>query len=229
MRVPTHTAQAGREGGSGTFLNRLEYSASQPPHLLTQARWSVHRSVQLVRWFRRMRLLRFKGPPAHVSTPFRAGHRPGIRPVIRQPPGGVPGRAVRRFPAAFRPPAFASWAPCPARRDSAPFTVGLPPPVRIPVHLRRTLAGFTRFTRVRPGPGRALSISRGRRCSSAIEISVAAACRLTAAGPYHLGTSTQPEVLVSRDISKSFRIVAPPALPLTCDRHGWDSGPWAFP
>jgi hypothetical protein len=75
MRVPTHTAQAGREGGFRTFLNRLEYSASQPPYLLTQARWSVHRSVQLVRWFRRMRLLRFKGPPAHVSTPFGAGHQ----------------------------------------------------------------------------------------------------------------------------------------------------------
>ncbi len=52
------------------------------------------------------------------------------------------------------------------------------------------------------------SFTRGQRCSSAIEISVAATCRLTTAGPYHPGTSTQPGVFVSRDISKSFLVVA---------------------
>lgn len=55
---------------------------------------SVHRSVQLAPWFWHLRLLRVKGSPVHVSTPFRAGHQarypasypPAIReefPVVR--------------------------------------------------------------------------------------------------------------------------------------------------
>src|SRR6266545_3653001 len=79
-------------------------------------------------------VLRFTGSPVHVSTPFGAGHRPGIRPVIRRPSERSSRCYGLRFPAAFPPPAFASWTPCPARRDSAPLTVGLPPPVHIPAH-----------------------------------------------------------------------------------------------
>ena len=67
----------------------------------------------------------------------------------------------------------------------------------------------TRSTRVRPGPGRALSVPRGRRCSLAIPESVAAACRLTTAGPYHPSTASQPGVFASRGISESFLVVAP--------------------
>ena len=99
--------------------------------------------------------------PAHVSTPSGVpGTRPGIRPVIRQPPGGRPRSCGHRFPAVFRPPAFASWAPCPAG-NSAPITLGLPPP-----HTPTCApgvdpdAGLPRSTRVRPRPGRALSIPR---------------------------------------------------------------------
>ena len=54
------------------------------------------------------------------------------------------------------------------------------------------MAGFTRSARVRPGPGRAPSLPRERRCPLAIELSVAAACRLSAAGSCHPGTATSP-------------------------------------
>ena len=91
---------------------------------------------------------------------------------------------------------------------SAPLTVGLPPCLRIPAPARRTLTGFPRSARMRPGPGRAPSLPRERRCPLAIELSVAAACRLSAAGPCHPGTATQPGMSVSRGISKGFRIVA---------------------
>ena len=134
--------------------------------------------------------LRLKGSPAHVS-PLSAGHPPGIRPVMRRPSGRRSRCCDPRFPAAFRPPAFASWASCPAR-DSAPLTVGLPPSLRIPAPAGRTLTRFPRSARMRPGPGRAPSIPRGRRCSLAVDLSAAAACRLSAAGPWHPGTATQP-------------------------------------
>ena len=107
---------------------------------------------------------------AHLPTsaPLSGpGTRPGIRPVIRDPSGRSPVMRPR-FPAAFRPPAFASWAPCPAR-DSAPLTVGLPQHRAYP-RTARTLAGFPRSARVRPGPGWALSLPRGRRCSPAIAL-----------------------------------------------------------
>ena len=46
-----------------------------------------------------------------VSAPSRPGTRPGIRPVAQD--GRRRGRPrLSRFPAAFRPPAFASWASC---------------------------------------------------------------------------------------------------------------------
>ena len=158
---------------------------------------------------------------AHLSTwaPLSGpGTRPGIRPVIHRPSGRSSRYCGLRFPAAFPPPAFASWTPCPARRSSAPIAVGLPPQARIPAHLPRTLAGFTRFPRVRTGPGRALSLSRGRRCPLAIGISVAAACRLTAVVPIHPGTATQPGMCACRDIGESFLVVAlyrPFPLPVT--------------
>jgi hypothetical protein len=53
------------------------------------------------------------------------------------------------------------------------------------------------------------SLPRERRCPLAIELSVAAARRLTAAGSCHPGTATQPGMSMSRGISKGFRIVAP--------------------
>src|SRR6266700_682705 len=73
-------------------LTCLEYPAPQPPYLLlmtppvhlfpgitvedrARALKSIHRSVQLIPWFWHLLLLRVKGSPAHVGTPFRAGHQ----------------------------------------------------------------------------------------------------------------------------------------------------------
>jgi len=69
-------------------------------------------------------------------------------------------------------------------------------------------ARFPRSARVRTGPGRAPSLPRERRCPLAIELSVAAACRLSAAGSCHPGTATQPGMSMSRGISKGFLAVA---------------------
>jgi hypothetical protein len=177
-----------------------------------------------------MRLLRFRGSPVHVSTPFRAGHQaryPASYPPTLREESRYYGL---RFPAAFRPPAFASWTPLPARRDSAPITVGLPHAPRIPAHVRRTLAGFTRSACMRPGPGWALSLPRGQRCSPTIEQSAVVACRLPTAGPYHPGTAFPTRDVRITKHRREFPGSRPiPALPRTCGRHGWDSGPWAFP
>ena len=173
----------------------------------------------------------FPRPTCPRQHPFQ-GRAPG--PVSGQLSTDHPGRGPRyydlRFPAAFRPPAFASWTPCPVRRSSAPITVGLPHAPRIPAHVLRTLAGFTRSAHVRPGPGRALSVPRRQRCSLAIGSSVTAACRLTSAGPYSPQYNYPTRsVCVSRH-QQEFPDSRPiPVLPLTCRHHGWDGGPWAFP
>jgi hypothetical protein len=63
------------------------------------------------------------------------------------------------FPAAFRPPAFASWASFPARGSSPPYgRPAAPPPAA------RTRTGFPCSARVRPGWLRVPSLPRGRRC-----------------------------------------------------------------
>src|SRR6266849_8314744 len=50
-----------------------------------------------------------------------------------------------RFPAAFQPPAFASWASCSAPGNWAPLTVGLPDHPKAD----RTLTGFPGIARMR--------------------------------------------------------------------------------
>ena len=62
----------------------------------------------------------------------------------------------------------------------------------------------TRETRTGPGA----LFTPGTRRPLAIELSVAAACRLSTAGSCHPGTATQPGMSMSRGISKGFRIVA---------------------
>ncbi|SCE55217.1 hypothetical protein GA0115245_15012 [Streptomyces sp. di188] len=102
---------------------------------------SVHRSVQLVPRFGRPRASVVKGSPAHVSSPFRdPAARTGIRPVPRD------SRLERQphvpSPAAFRPPASASWASCPAG--------GIPPLLR------------SAYRAHRPGPRRGFHVPRTR-------------------------------------------------------------------
>ncbi len=62
----------------------------------------------------------------------------------------------RWFPAAFRPPAFASWASCPARGFRPSYDRPTAPPAAA-----RTRAGFPCSARVRPGWLRVPSVPRG--------------------------------------------------------------------
>jgi hypothetical protein len=144
------------------------------------------------------------------------------------PSGGSSGLAVDEFLVPF------------GHRHSLlghPVPPGVPPPLRSayrsscahPRTFHGPIAGFPRSACVRPEPGRALSLPRGRRCSQAIESSVAAACRLPTAGPCHPGTASQPGMLILRGIIESSLVVAPPALPLACGHHGWGRRPLDFP
>src|SRR5258708_39480838 len=60
-----------------------------------QARRSIHRSVQLIPWLGCLLLLHVQGSPAHVSTPFRAGH-------LARSPASYPPTIREAFP--FAPP-----------------------------------------------------------------------------------------------------------------------------
>ena len=90
-----------------------------------------------------------------------------------------------RFPVAFRPPALASWASC-TRPGLGP---SLPPAYRQPQKAWRTLTGFPRSARMRPGWGWVPPVLRGRRCPHGRAQSLAAAYRLPTAGPCHPGTA----------------------------------------
>ena len=86
----------------------------------------VRRSTHPGRWPRRLvcplvgshRCRLSVGSPDHVSALSRPGTRPGIRPVIHdhQQEGAD---LLIGFPAAFRPPALASWSSC-ARSGTGP-------------------------------------------------------------------------------------------------------------
>ena len=91
-----------------------------------------------------------------------------------------------RFPAAFRPPASASWASCPARE--------LRPSCDRPTAPRpaRTLTGFPCSARMRPGwGGRPLYPGDGGVPATVARPAVAA-CRFATASPCHPGTATRP-------------------------------------
>ena len=116
------------------------------------------------------------GSPGPRQRPFGPGTPARIRPVIREPPAEEP--VIRsRFPAAFRPPAFASWAILRPLGNCAFLTVGLP---------ARTRAGPRRGCHVPHGetrPGWVPSIPRGRWCAPGRSLTPAGTCRLPAASP----------------------------------------------
>jgi hypothetical protein len=171
----------------------------------------------------------FKSPPAHVSTLPGSEHQarypaswsstpPEEVPVLRSTGSCCLSAAGIRFLGTlsrreFRPPYRSAY------RSSCAH----------PRTFHGPIAGFPRSACVRPGPGRALSLPRGRRCSQAIGSSAAAACRLSTTGPCHPGTASQPGMLILRGIIESSLVVAPPALPLACGRHGWGRRPLDFP
>jgi len=139
---------------------------------------------------------RLNGPPAHVSALSSPGSSgPASGPVIREPSGRSSRSCGPAFLLPFGCPASALWAPCPAMGTQPPLRSAYRTACAYPRLGCGPIAGFTRSARVRPGPGRAPSIPRGQRCSLAIDNSVAAACRLSAAGPCHPGDTAQPGVL----------------------------------
>ena len=62
----------------------------------------------------------------HVSPLSQPGAPGPVSGQLYAATGGGADRPRPRFPVAFRPPAFASWASCSRQRNSAPLTVGLP-------------------------------------------------------------------------------------------------------
>ena len=116
-------------------------------------------------------------------------------------------RARRRwFPAAFRLPAFASWASCPARglrpscdRPTAPPGSGADP----------SGVSMFRTRETRPGPGALCTPGTAVPARPRVN-PVTAACRLATAGPCHPGATTHPGMFSSRGISKGSLPFTPP-------------------
>src|SRR5262249_62110253 len=233
--------------GLPPLLPSVEYPAPSPPYLLLvespvplvpgvtvedrgRVLRSVHRSVQLVPQFRHMHLLRFKGSPAHVSTPFRAGHQarypasypPTIReesPVLRSAVSCCLSAAGVRFlgtlsrQTGFRPPYGR-----PTASDAHTRTPATDPGEVCTFHTRETRTGpgalYTPGTAVFTGH----RVLRGRRL------------------PPLNGRSLAPrnsyptrDVWVTRHQRKFPGSRPIPVLPRTCGHHGWIGGPWAFP
>ena len=213
---------------------RLEDPLPQPPYVLLAGTpvngvplqhvlRSVHRhrrltcpSVPAV-----TELLVFNGSPAHVSALSRPGTRPGIRPVIRGHPAEEPVM-LPRFPAAFRPPAFASWASCPARGFRPSYDRPTAPPSA------RTRTGFPCSARVRPGWGGCPLYPGGGGVHATVPRSAVAACRFPAASPCHPGLATRPGELELTGHQQGFTGVRPSSLPLTCG-PGTEPAPLGFP
>ncbi len=121
-----------------------------------------------------------KGSPAHVSPLSQPRHTAWYPASY---PGQPPGAATTTpwFPAAFRPPAFASWASCSRQGFGLPLRSAyrhLPGEAR---WLCRTLTGFPCSARVRHSWGWVPSLPRGRRCRRGRRSSATAACRISTA------------------------------------------------
>src|SRR5262249_28391324 len=156
--------------------------------------------------------------PGPVSGQLSAGH-----------PGGGPGTAACGFLLPFGCRRSLLGHPV-LPEGSAPITVGLPPPARIPgapaADPGRVYTFHTRETQTGPG---ALCTPR---------MTVFAGHRMVRGRrlPPLNGRSLAPrtcyptrDVFVTRH-QQEFPDSRPiPAFPLTCNRHGWIDGPWAFP
>ena len=170
MHVPAHTAQASPKGRFSTALKILRRSRRAsiggPP--VRSPRCSTCPSV-----------------PASAPASLQGLTCPRQRPCGHEHQARYPASYTgtfreetrpcgTRFPAAFQPPAFASWAPCPARD----FRPSYDRPTAPPAHTRACTADpdevytfRTRETRTGPGalctPGTTVSAShrvvRGRR------------------------------------------------------------------
>src|SRR6266545_3589347 len=194
-----------------------------------QALRSVHRSVQLAHQFRHLRSL----SPQRLTCPRQ---RPcGLEHQARYPASytGTVREETRpcgtRLPAAFRPPAFAFWAPCPARgfRPSYDRPTGRPAPTRACRADPGEVSTF-RMHETRTGPGAlytpGTAVFAGRRPVRGRRLPPLSGRPL--APRYNDPTR---DVSVTRH-QQGFPDSRPiPVLPLTCDHHGWNGSPWAFP
>jgi hypothetical protein len=164
--------------------------------------------------------------PAHLPkwARFRArAHGPVSGQLYETTSGGLIN--LVRFPVAFRPPALAFWASC-TRPGLGP---SLPPAYRQPHRVRRTLTGFPRSARMRPGWGWVPPVPRGRRCPHGRAQSLAAACRLPTAGPCHPGIAKPSQDVQLTRHQRGFTGIHPmPSLPLACEPRT-AQGPLGFP
>ena len=143
---------------------------------------------------------------------FAPGHQARYPASYTRPPAEEPGTPPC-FPAAFRPPAFASWASCPAREFRPPYGRPTTPPAAA-----RTRTGFPCSARVRPGWLRVPSLPRGRRCPRRpVNLPGRPPAASQRPAPIHPGQ--QPAPGSNRDEASARVHCRSPhtSLPLTCD------------
>ena len=210
---------------------RLEDPPPQPPYVLLMeraSRWRPSRArppvrspfhgVQLALRFGRPRRFSAQRLTCPRQRPFGPGHKPGIRPVItgtaRRGGGLLPV-----VPAAFRPPAFASWASC-SRRG---FRPSYGRPTERPAAARDP-DGVSTFRTPRYGrggcplyPGTSGALTGGD--------PPAAACRLSAARPSPRPSHPLPGLAITRH-HRGFTRFTRPAFPSPVAPR-MERGPWA--
>ncbi len=167
--------------------------------------------------------------PHRLTCPRQRAFAPGHQtryPASYTETGQLEDQPLRfRFPAALRPPAFASWASC-----SRP---GVGPSLRSAYHhthpgVRWTVTGFPRSTRLRHGRVGCPLDPGGDGVPTAVEASSVVVCRLSAASlssPRHHHPTRG--VAVTRH-QRGFTCVQPSGLPLPV-ATGRSGDPWAFP
>jgi hypothetical protein len=122
------------------LLRRLEDPLPQPPYvLLTGTPVNGGPLQPVLGSVHRHRRLTCPSVPAVTDRPSSTAHLPTSAPFRARAPGPVSGQLYKghpaeepgvlpRFPAAFRLPAFASWASCPARGFRPPCDRPTAPP-----------------------------------------------------------------------------------------------------
>ena len=146
-------------------------------------------------------------------------------PVSGQLSGTASGgpAMMSRFPAAFRPPAFASWSSC-ARQGTGP---SLRSAYRSCCQ-DRTLTGLPRSARMSCGRGGCPLYPGDCGARTAGRSSPAAACRLAAASPCTPVQQPTTGGFLSRGIIKGSRSFTRPAFPSPV-APGWSGSPRACP
>jgi hypothetical protein len=156
--------------------------------------------------FRQMMHQRLTRP---TSARLRARHLPVSGQLYETATGSA--ALLSRFPAAFRLPAFASWAFLFPPRNSAFLTIGLPTTARW-----WGLDGVSMFrtNEIRVGSG--APCTPGLRCSHSRRNRFGCRCRFSATSPALRCFSHLPELPITKP-HQGFTLVHPSTLPLACD------------